>query len=78
MQIYQAQRAFRDKNKKWAAKVDELALPEEAGLPQHTMDLRATSDGYEASITFTPAGGKPQTWTIRQDSADSTACGRVG
>ncbi len=28
MQIYQAQRAFHDKNKKWAAKVDELALPE--------------------------------------------------
>ena len=68
MQIYQAQRAFRDKNKKWAEKVEDLALPEVSGLPTHTTDLRATSDGYEASITFTPAGGKPQTWTIRQDS----------
>ena len=24
--------------------------------------------GFEAAITFTPPGGQPETWTIRQDS----------
>ena len=24
--------------------------------------------GYEVAITFSPLGGKPETWTIQQDS----------
>jgi hypothetical protein len=68
MQIYRAQRAFHDKTKRWAAKLDDLMLPQSAGLPQHSASLRLTPDGYEAAIRFTPPGGKPQTWTIRQDS----------
>ncbi len=68
MQIYQAQRAFHEKNNRWAAKVEDLILSDSTGLPQHTTSLRPTADGYEASITFTPSGGTPQTWTIRQDS----------
>jgi hypothetical protein len=68
MRIYRAQRDFHDKNKQWAAKIDELALPDASGLPPHTTALRPTADGYEAAITFTPPGGTTQTWTIRQDS----------
>jgi hypothetical protein len=68
MQIYQAQRSFREKNRHWAAKVEDLMLPDEPGLPQHTTSLKTTADGFDAAITFTPPGGVPQTWTIRQDS----------
>jgi hypothetical protein len=68
MQVYSAQRSFHDRTKRWAAKLDELGLLDPAGLPPHTASLRLTREGYEAAITFTPPGGKPQTWTIRQDS----------
>jgi hypothetical protein len=68
MQVYSAQRTFHDKNRRWAAKLEELGLPDPAGLPRHTSSLRLTRDGYEAAIAFTPPGGKAQTWTIRQDS----------
>src|SRR5579883_1689247 len=68
MQVYQAQRAFHDRNKRWAEKLEDLQLPGPAGLPQHATSLRLTRDGYEAAIAFTPPGGTSQTWTIRQDS----------
>jgi hypothetical protein len=68
MQIYQAQAAFHERTKHWAANLDELALRDAAGLPPHQLALRATNDGYVATITFTPPDGNPQTWTIRQDS----------
>jgi hypothetical protein len=68
MLIYHAHRAFHEKNKRWAAKIEDLTLPDSAGLPQHTTSLRPTADGFEAAITFTPAGGTQQTWSIRQDS----------
>jgi len=68
IQVYYAQRSFHDKNKRWAAQLDELGLAEPAGLPQHTTSLRLTPEGYEAAIDFTPPGGQPQGWSIRQDS----------
>jgi hypothetical protein len=68
MQIYRAEAAFHGENNRWAAKLEELELPDVTVLPEHTTIFRPNSDGYEAAITFTPAGGKPQTWTIRQDS----------
>ena len=42
--------------------------PMSRALPQHTTSLRLTPDGYEAAITFNSPGGKPESWTIRQDS----------
>ena len=48
--------------------LDELKLPDQAGMPAHQVSLRPSADGYIASITFTPAGGKGRTWTIQQDS----------
>ena len=68
IQIYEAQRAFFKANKRWAASWHELELPDARDLPQHTSRIRLTPDGYEAAITFSPPGGKPQTLTIRQDS----------
>jgi predicted metalloprotease with PDZ domain len=68
MQIYNAQTAFHKRTKRWATTLDELKLPDLAGMPAHQISLRPSADGYLASITFTPAGGKGQTWTIQHDS----------
>jgi hypothetical protein len=68
MQIYYAEDSFQKENRRWATRLDDLELPVPTGLPRHATSLRPTSDGYEAAITFTPPGGKPETWTIRQDS----------
>jgi predicted metalloprotease with PDZ domain len=68
MQLYYAQRTFHEKNKRWAASLNELKLPSLGTPPGLKPTVRLTQEGYEASITFTPPGGKPQTWTIRQDS----------
>jgi hypothetical protein len=68
MQIYHAQVAFEKLSHRWAASLDELKLPDVAGLPPHRSELHATADGYVATMTFTPPGGKPETWTVRQDS----------
>jgi hypothetical protein len=68
MQIYRAQAAYHGRTKHWAASLDELKLPEPIGMPPHQVEWSATADGFVATVTFTPAGGRPQTWTIRQDS----------
>jgi hypothetical protein len=69
MQIYSAQQKYRDKHKNWATTEKELDLPEPAaGFPEHTVSLKGVEKGYEASITFTPAGKAPRTLSIREDS----------
>jgi predicted metalloprotease with PDZ domain len=68
MQLYEAQNAFFKQKKRWAASLGELKLPAAPRLPEHTTSIRLVPDGYEAAIAFSPAGGKPQTLTIRQDS----------
>ncbi len=68
MQVYHAQAAFREKNKRWAATVEELALPAPSGLPTHRLTMKTTPEGYTASATFTRPDGQPQAWTVRQDS----------
>ncbi len=68
MQVYYAQRAFFDKNKRWATILAELKLPDAPALPRHTEKLVAAANGYEAAITFNPGAGNRETWTIRQDS----------
>ncbi len=70
MQIYHAQVEYEKRTHRWAESLDELKLPEAHGMPQqHAVTLRATEKGYVASITFTPPSGKPETWTLRQDSS---------
>ncbi|MHB1560155.1 MAG: carbohydrate-binding family 9-like protein [Isosphaeraceae bacterium] len=68
MQLYHAQAAFHGKNRRWAATLEELKLPEPAGGTSYPIVMKTTADGFHASITFTPPGGAPQTWSIRQDS----------
>ncbi len=69
IEVYHAQKKYHDKAKRWADKVSELDLPAcPTGSPELPITLRSTPEGYEAAITFTPDGGSPQTWTVRQDS----------
>ncbi len=69
IEVYHAQKRFHDKFKRWADQVSVLDLPvRTAGSSEPAITLRSTPDGYEAAITFTPEGGIPETWTIRQDS----------
>jgi hypothetical protein len=68
MRIYHAQVAFRARNQRWAARIEDLGLPDATGLPRDATSLRLTPEGYEAAITFSPPGGQPETWTVRQDS----------
>jgi predicted metalloprotease with PDZ domain len=68
MQVYAAQRNFKKINNRWASKLEDLKLPDAPGLPQHSLSMHATSDGFEAAITLTPPGARTETWTIRDDS----------
>jgi hypothetical protein len=68
MQIYYAQRAFFEENKRWATTLAELKLPNALAIPEHRAKLAPTADGYEAVIDFKRSGGNLETWAIRQDS----------
>jgi hypothetical protein len=68
MQVYQAQQAFFKQNNRWATTLNDLKLPDAPGFPEHTTKLTPVPGGYEVAITFSPPDGKPETWTIRQDS----------
>lgn len=69
IEVYHAQKRFHDKYKRWADRISALDLPAwPAGSPEPAITIRATPDGFEAAITFTPEGGTRQTWIIRQDS----------
>jgi hypothetical protein len=68
MQIYHAQKSFFDKTKRWATTVGDLELLDNLPLPEHTTKITLVPGGYEAAITFSPPGEKPETWTITQDS----------
>ena len=63
-------RAYPDtnKNRRWAANLDDLKLADMTGLPEHTTRLELVPEGYEAAITFTPPGGATRTLTIQKDS----------
>ena len=69
MEIYHAQRAFRDKNKRWAAALSELNLPlsRHSDLPA-APTLQLTPQGYSASCLLQLPSGKTQTWHVREDS----------
>jgi hypothetical protein len=68
MQIYHAQNVFKKNNQRWATRLEELKLPDARGLPEHSVSLRSTANGFEAAITVIPPGGSAKTWTIRDDS----------
>jgi Carbohydrate family 9 binding domain-like len=68
MQVYYAQKDFFKQHKRWAKTLEELKLADAPGPPEYTMKLTPLPEGYEAAITFSRPGGKPETWTIQQDS----------
>jgi hypothetical protein len=68
MLIYHAQNAYFRQNKRWAMTLNDLKLSDAPRPPEQTTKLTPVPGGYEAAITFSPPGGKPETWTIRQDS----------
>jgi hypothetical protein len=75
MEIYRAQRSYRDKHKAWAASLDALDLPPHPLPPgERPASLRALgAGGFEASITLDAHDGRPaQTWTVREDSRLAT------
>ncbi len=66
MQIYYAQNdLLRAEQEMGGVAATSLKLPAAPGLPQHTTSLRLTPEGYEAAITSSNSGEKPETWTIR-------------
>jgi hypothetical protein len=68
MQVYNAQKAFFEQNKRWAATLGELKLAETPASAQYMTTISLSPAGYEAAITFNPSKGKPMTLTIQQDS----------
>jgi Carbohydrate family 9 binding domain-like len=68
MQVYHAQKAFFDQNKRWAATLRELKLADSPATANYTTTLSLSPGGYVAAITFNPTGGKPMTITVGQDS----------
>jgi hypothetical protein len=68
MLIYRAQNAYFRQNKRWAMTLNDLKLSDAQRPPEQTTKLTLVPGGYEAAITFSPPGRKPENWTIRQDS----------
>lgn len=60
------QAAFREKEKRFAAKLDEIAAGLRPGLSAST--LETTRNGYEASVELALPGGKTQRWRIDHQS----------
>ena len=68
MEIYHSQKAYIEKNKRWASQLDQLGLDPALwkGLPAPPT-LKLTETGFRSTIEI-PVDGKNQTWSIRQDS----------
>ena len=67
--VYLAQKSFREKNGRFADRITALDLPPlPSRFPAHEASLRSTAEGYEAVITFERQGAGQEAWSIRQDS----------
>jgi hypothetical protein len=66
MRLYRAQKDYHKAHERWAASIQELRLepPPQAG----PLLLKATTEGYEASMTIRDAQGVARHVTIWQDS----------
>jgi hypothetical protein len=65
MAVYHAQRAFREKAKRWASSLDELGIDPKQ-LP--AIVLKPTPNGYEATIQVANGPGTARSVSIAQDS----------
>ncbi|QEH35144.1 hypothetical protein OJF2_36890 [Aquisphaera giovannonii] len=71
MQVYHAQKAYRDKNGRWADRAEALTLPEPpAGLPRHELKLEARPGGYQATLRPLDEGEAKAigVWSVGEDS----------
>jgi hypothetical protein len=66
--VYHAQKDYQKKHGRWAETADVLGLDAAGGSSVQTLRIRPTPDGFEAAITVQNAGGRAETWSIRQDS----------
>jgi hypothetical protein len=67
LEVYYAQRDFREKHKRWATTLDELEVSASelpAGVQRPA--LEPTPDGYICSVGF-KEGDRARVWSIRQD-----------
>ena len=67
-EVYYAQIAFRQKNKRWATSFEELrvTLPQDGSLTAGSLHTAGTQ--WEASVALRVETGKSERWHIRQDS----------
>ena len=67
-EVYYAQIAFRQKNKRWATSFEELriTLPADGSLTAGSLHTAGTQ--WEASVALRAEAGKSERWNIRQDS----------
>ncbi len=69
MDVYAAQRAFREQHGRWAASLEELGLrPAEGEAASWPLSLRAVEGGFEAVLEAPSPDGPPRCWSVRQDS----------
>jgi len=66
-QIYYAQRAYHERNSRWATTLGELSLNAEAKAPISPA-IKTTPDGYEVTVEAKLPGGKTQRCHIRHDA----------
>jgi hypothetical protein len=69
-EIYHRQKAFHEKQKRYAATLAELGINPEISARQlaKSIDLQSSKDGFVATATLKAAGGSPITFHVRQDS----------
>ena len=67
-EVYYAQIAFRQKNKRWATSFEEMqiTLPADGSLAAGTLHIAGTQ--WEAAVARRTEAGKSERWNIRQDS----------
>ncbi len=66
--IYYAQRAYQEKNHRWATSLAELALDTTAAPTSDRPTLKTTPDGFEATVEIKLPDGRTRRCHIRQDA----------
>jgi hypothetical protein len=67
-EVYYAQIAFRQKNKRWANSLDELRVAVPSDGPLTAAVLQVAGSQFEAAVTLRVDGARSERWKIRQDS----------
>jgi hypothetical protein len=66
--VYYAQRAFQQANRRWANSLDELRIAAPADASLSAALLQVAGGQFQASIALRVPGGRNERWNIRQDS----------